>query len=255
MAASPTTMGGAIPHFSAQNYLPSTTLNSSNKAATSCCSFKFTFPAAVGKRSARRGSVISVIRNSSSEVSAETTASESTAESDSDEATVEVRKEAPSLISALNVEKALRGIAITEVDHYGRLGLNRGCSYDEVSTAYKSKVGELNNQGLEEEELTKNLELLKESYSVLSSVEERRLYDWSLTRSEKPDQYMWPFEVDITQIPVDGTPPILQEPEDVGPTRLIGYFILGWLILSFVLSIILNRKGITSLRRKHSFKS
>lgn len=50
----------------------------------------------------------------------------------------------------------------------------------------------------------------QESYSVLSSVEERRLYDWSLTRSENPDTYVWPFEVDITQTPEYGNPPLLQ---------------------------------------------
>lgn len=92
---------------------------------------------------------------------------------------------------------------------------------------------ELTNQGLEEDELNKNLELLKvclfliiskkkgnsqvltllfwassqESYSILSSVEERRLYDWSLSRSENPEDYKWPFEMDITQTPPDESPP------------------------------------------------
>ncbi|CAA6664677.1 unnamed protein product [Spirodela intermedia] len=67
-----------------------------------------------------------------------------------------------SLISADNVQKALRGIAITDVDHYGRLGIARNTSYDE-------------------------------------------------------------------------------EPEDVEPTRLVGYFLLAWIILSFALSVTLNR--------------
>ena len=31
-----------------------------------------------------------------------------------------------------------------------------------------------------------------------------------------------------------------QEPEDEGPTRLVGYFFLGWFVLSIVLSIALN---------------
>lgn len=35
--------------------------------------------------------------------------------------------------------------------------------------------------------------------------------------------------------------PVVQEPEDVGPTRLVGYFFLAWLILSFALSVTLNR--------------
>lgn len=105
--------------------------------------------------------------------------------------------------------------------------------------AYRNKVDELLNQGLDEEELSKKMDLLKESYSILSSVEERRLYDWSLARTEQPDRYAWPFEVDITQTPTEEPPP--GEPEDVGPTRAVGYFMLGWLILSFVLSIAFAR--------------
>ncbi|KAI6679844.1 hypothetical protein NL676_033725 [Syzygium grande] len=94
-------------------------------------------------------------------------------------------------------------------------------------------------EGLEDDELSEKLEQLKESYRILSSVEERRLYDWSLARSQKPDRYMWPFEADITQTPTQSPPP--PEPEDEGPTRLVGYFMLGWVVLSFVLSIALNR--------------
>ncbi|XP_051136881.1 NAD(P)H-quinone oxidoreductase subunit U, chloroplastic [Andrographis paniculata] len=155
------------------------------------------------------------------------------------EAPMEVPQGPPSLISALNVEKALRGIAITDVDHYGRLGLRSGCSYEEVDVAYKNKIAEATNKGLSEEELGKELELLKESHDILSSVEERRMYDWSLARSGKPEKYMWPFEVDITQTPTAIPPP--REPEDEGPTRLVGYFMLSWLLLSFVLYIVFNR--------------
>ncbi|XP_010936952.1 NAD(P)H-quinone oxidoreductase subunit U, chloroplastic isoform X1 [Elaeis guineensis] len=144
-----------------------------------------------------------------------------------------------SLISSSNVEKALRGIPITNADHYGRLGIPRSTSSDEVKVAYEKKCDQLRNKGLDEEEVSKELELLKESYGVLSSEEERRLYDWSLARSENPDRYVWPFEVDITQTPKWPPPP--QEPEDEGPTKLVGYFFLAWLILSFVLSVTLNR--------------
>ncbi|KAK9149191.1 hypothetical protein Scep_007948 [Stephania cephalantha] len=157
-----------------------------------------------------------------------------------DESSVETTQVPYSLISQLNVEKALRGIAITDADHYGRLGLSRGCSYDQVTAAYKTKCEELINEGLDEEQLKKKMELLKESYYILSSEEERRLYDWSLSRIEGADRYVWPFEADITQTSNWGDPPP-QEPEDVGPTRLVGYFFLGWLVLSFVLSIALNR--------------
>uniref|UniRef100_A0A7N0U770 Chaperone DnaJ-domain superfamily protein n=1 Tax=Kalanchoe fedtschenkoi TaxID=63787 RepID=A0A7N0U770_KALFE len=95
------------------------------------------------------------------------------------------------------------------------------------------------NSNLEEEELNKQLELLKESHSILSSIEERRLYDWSLARMDKPGRYSWPFEADITQIPTRTPPPAA--PEDEGPTRLVGYFFLAWVLLSFVVSIVLNR--------------
>ncbi|XP_019153803.1 PREDICTED: NAD(P)H-quinone oxidoreductase subunit U, chloroplastic isoform X2 [Ipomoea nil] len=113
----------------------------------------------------------------------------------------------PSLISALNAEKAIRGIAITDVDHYGILGLQRGCPYEQVLVAYNKKVEEAKNEGLEEEDLNNKLQLLQESYRILSTMEERRLYDWSLARSEMGDTYTWPFEVDITQTPKGGTPP------------------------------------------------
>ncbi|KAG6409530.1 hypothetical protein SASPL_127570 [Salvia splendens] len=151
----------------------------------------------------------------------------------------EVPKGPPSLISTLNVEKALSGIAITDADHYGRLGLPAKCSYDEVNVAYKSKVTELTSKGLDEEELSKELDLLKESCSILSTPEERRLYDWSLARSEKPDTYVWPFEVDSMREQLGDPPP--QEPEDELPTTYTGYFFLGWLILSILLYLVFNR--------------
>ncbi|KAL0330650.1 UNVERIFIED_CONTAM: NAD(P)H-quinone oxidoreductase subunit U, chloroplastic [Sesamum angustifolium] len=97
-----------------------------------------------------------VIRNSSDESATATNA-------ESAEIPAELPKGPPSLISALNVEKSLRGIAITDTDHYERLGLRTGCSYEQ------------------------------ESHSILSSVEERRLYDWSLARSGKPDKYIVAF--------------------------------------------------------------
>ncbi|GMI81368.1 hypothetical protein HRI_001806100 [Hibiscus trionum] len=163
----------------------------------------------------------------------------SSAEAESEKSIDEAPKGPPSIISALNVERALRGIAITDADHYARLGLQKGCSYEQVTVAYRNKVDQLLNQGLDEEELSKKMDLLKESYSILSSAEERRLYDWSLARSENPDRYAWPFEVDSTKMPTEDPPP--GEPEDVGPTRLVGYFMLGWLILSVILSIALAR--------------
>lgn len=42
---------------------------------------------------------------------------------------------------------------------------------------------------------------------ILSSEDERRLYDWSLARSDRPERYTWPFEADITQTPKETPPP------------------------------------------------
>ncbi|KAF3338093.1 NAD(P)H-quinone oxidoreductase subunit U [Carex littledalei] len=147
----------------------------------------------------------------------------------------------PSIISTANVQKAIRGLPITDVDHYGNLGVPRTASVDQIQLAYQSKCEELKNkEGLEEDDVKKELDLLKESYTILSTKEERRLYDWSLARSAQPDRYVWPFEVDDNSAQSPEEPPP-QEPEDVGPTRLVGYFFLAWIILSFVLSVTLNR--------------
>ncbi|XP_058781110.1 NAD(P)H-quinone oxidoreductase subunit U, chloroplastic-like [Vicia villosa] len=154
------------------------------------------------------------------------------------EDSIELPKESSSLISILNVERALRGIPITDADHYGRLGLPRGCPYDMVPVAYNNKVQELESQGLEKDILNKKLELLRESYTIMSTPEERRMYDWSLAREGNTEKFIWPYEVDILGIE-KGEPP-QQEPEDVGPTRLVGYFLVGWIVLAFVLSIGLN---------------
>uniref|UniRef100_A0A0F7H092 Chaperone DnaJ-domain superfamily protein n=1 Tax=Cypripedium formosanum TaxID=53042 RepID=A0A0F7H092_9ASPA len=179
------------------------------------------------------------LRCSSEAAAAEAIAAEDGAPPPGTESPVGTAKKIPSLISAANVQKALRGIEITNVDYYGRLGIARGDSYDEVNIAYEKKCEELINQRLDEEEANKRLDLLKESYAILSSEEERRLYDWSLARNEMPGRYVWPFEVDITQTPTQPPPP--PEPEDIGPTRLVGYFFLAWFLLSVVLSVALNR--------------
>ncbi|KAG9145071.1 hypothetical protein Leryth_018360 [Lithospermum erythrorhizon] len=197
----------------------------------------------VTKRQINKRPLIPTINvSSSSDASTSETTTTAEAESSEEAAAIELPEEPPSLISALNVDRALRGLAITEVDHYGILNLPRGCSYDQVTDAYTKKVEELKlmSQDLEDEELTKQYDQLKESYSVLSSVEERRLYDWSLARVGNPDKFVWPYEVDITQTICDPADPPSQEPEDIGPTRVTGYIILGWLMLSFVLLVALN---------------
>uniref|UniRef100_A0ACD5Y5M5 Uncharacterized protein n=1 Tax=Avena sativa TaxID=4498 RepID=A0ACD5Y5M5_AVESA len=142
-----------------------------------------------------------------------------------------------SIISEANVQKAMRGLAITDADHYGRLGITRLASTNEVKAAYEKRCEQLNSQGLEEEEISKEHDLLKESFTILSTEEERRLYDWSLARNGQPERYVWPFEVDPLELAPD--PP--KEPEDELPTKLVGYFLLAWFIISVACSVILNR--------------
>ncbi|KAI9118115.1 hypothetical protein K1719_010447 [Acacia pycnantha] len=163
------------------------------------------------------------------------------------ETAIEVPEESSSLIYALN----FRNAAITDVDRYGRFSIPRGCSFEKVALAYNNKVEELKKEGLEEDELNKKLEHLKESYSILSSKQERRIYDWSLARTENTEQYVWPFEVDVTQTTQDTPPP--QEPEDEGPTRVVVYFLLGWRIkdkTNFRHAEVDNLKGDTRKARK-----
>ncbi|VAI14869.1 unnamed protein product [Triticum turgidum subsp. durum] len=107
----------------------------------------------------------------------------------------------------------------------------------EVKAAYEKRCEQLNKQGLEEEEISKEHDLLKESFTILSTEEERRLYDWSLARNGQPERYVWPFEVDPMELAPD--PP--KEPEDEFPTKLVGYFLLTWFIISVACSLILNR--------------
>ncbi|KAK1303002.1 hypothetical protein QJS10_CPB12g01754 [Acorus calamus] len=132
--------------------------------------------------SLRRRNQTVVVRCSSEETVEETAAEAETAP-------VGASKKSYSLISSSNVQK-----------HFAA----------SVTVAYLRKCEELSNQGLEEEVLNKERQLLKESYEILSSEVERRLYDWSLARSGNPDRYVWPFEVDITQAPPQVEPPNLK---------------------------------------------
>ncbi|KAL8501857.1 hypothetical protein ACS0TY_021102 [Phlomoides rotata] len=137
-AASSATAAGAI---TAQ-----TRISSENRRV----SISVSFPTPHATKQRRK--LVVVVRNSGEE----------SARATEQEIEIPVVEAPPSLISALNVDKALRGLAITDVDHYGRLGLQSGCSYDQVSIAYNSKIAEVMNKGLDdEEELNKELELLK----------------------------------------------------------------------------------------------
>ncbi|KAI8536096.1 hypothetical protein RHMOL_Rhmol10G0229500 [Rhododendron molle] len=178
MAVSSSTTAAALHYISKpqQNYAPRTTTTGSS--SSSSCSFSVSITSSLSKTT-KKPLKVTVRSSSDGSASAETTVTQAEAESESP---IELPKGPPSVISTLNVERALRGIPITDIDYYGSLGIQKGCSNDQVYAAYKNKVEELMNKGFDEEELSKKLEVLKESYAVLSNAQERRLYDWSLAR-------------------------------------------------------------------------
>lgn len=144
-----------------------------------------------------------------------------------------------SLISYANIQKSLSGEALLTPDYYATLGLAPSASYQEVATAFRRKCESILQQGLNEEEIRNELRILKVSYDILSSEEERRLYDWSLFHSQSPGGiYRWPYEADITQSTCAPGPP--KEPEDEEGIRRVGYFFLGWFVLAFILNLLLR---------------
>lgn len=144
-----------------------------------------------------------------------------------------------SLISYENIRKALKGEALTTPDHYGILGLAPAASYQEVEIAFRKRCEAVLQQGQPEEEMRRQLRALKGSYDVLSSAEERRLYDWSLLQLKNSQaRYAWPFEADITQTECDPFPP--PRPVDEEGIRRVRNFFLGWLALSVVLNLLIK---------------
>lgn len=144
-----------------------------------------------------------------------------------------------SLINYANIQKAFLGEALLTPDHYGMLGITPLASYEEVETAFRKRREIVLQQGLSEEEIRIRLRALKVSYDILSSEEERRLYDWSLYHSQSPEgTYIWPYEADITQSVCAPGPE--QEPKDEEGIRKVGYFFIGWFVLSIFLNIVLR---------------
>eukprot|EP00897_Mesotaenium_endlicherianum_P006594 jgi/Mesen1/5963/ME000301S05091 len=129
------------------------------------------------------------------------------------------------------------------IDHYGRLGLSKEATNADIVAAFESKSREVAaEQGLEEETARQRISLLQQSLDVLTSEEDRRYYDWSIVRSDgKQGRYVWPYEADYTQryVPSSDLPtPMVAEDEE--GTRKLGYFLLGWFVLSVVLSCTLH---------------
>ncbi|KAE9449904.1 hypothetical protein C3L33_18199, partial [Rhododendron williamsianum] len=271
MAVSSSTTAAALHYISKpqQNYAPRTTTTTTCSSSSSC-SFSVSITSSLSKTT-KKPLKVTVRSSSDGSASAETTVTQAEAEAES-ESPIELPKGPPSVISTLNVERALRGIrnhlqfiyifmskeridkenlyfnaenefnnCIEEIEDSCVVGsyslikiesgmqqlqilitmavlefrkdvqmirsaiktspvLNLGTSSSlgpgraVVAFSYKNKVEELMNKGFDEEELSKKLEVLQESYAVLSNAQERRLYDWSLARKANPDKYLWPYE-------------------------------------------------------------
>eukprot|EP00475_Leptophrys_vorax_P041732 TRINITY_DN78778_c0_g1_i1.p1 TRINITY_DN78778_c0_g1~~TRINITY_DN78778_c0_g1_i1.p1 ORF type:complete len:214 (+),score=13.78 TRINITY_DN78778_c0_g1_i1:48-644(+) len=132
------------------------------------------------------------------------------------------------------------------VDHYKRLGVSRNATNAEIFRAFEARCEELtSNPNLDEDAARQQLLSLETSLDVLTSEEERRLYDWAIIRAEQGTaaDYVWPFETDVTQKTVTegiGNPPRPMAPEDTEGIEKLGTFLLVWLIASAVLSCTLN---------------
>ncbi|XP_073394075.1 NAD(P)H-quinone oxidoreductase subunit U, chloroplastic isoform X2 [Physcomitrium patens] len=105
-----------------------------------------------------------------------------------------------SLINEENILSAISGRNIIVEDHYGRLRVNPEASSSEIVKAYQERCAEVRQQNLGESEAQEILNKLKDSVDLLTSEEERRLYDWCLLRKATHTvDYAWPYEADLTQ--------------------------------------------------------
>ncbi|CAI5999067.1 unnamed protein product [Closterium sp. NIES-64] len=131
------------------------------------------------------------------------------------------------------------------VDHYKRLGVSRNANNAEIFKAFEARCEQLtSNPNLDEEAARQQLLSLEVSLDVLTSEEERRLYDWAIIRAEQGSaaDYVWPFETDVTQKNFTqgvGNPPRPMTPDDPEGTAKLGYFLLAWFAVSCVLSLTL----------------
>lgn len=145
-----------------------------------------------------------------------------------------------SLINEENILSAITGQNIIVEDHYGRLGVNPEASSSEIVKTYQERCAEVRQKNLSESETEEILNKLKDSVDLLTSEEERRLYDWCLLRKATHTvDYAWPYEADITQRLQDPTS-LVVPPEDDGVNDKVGLFFAGWFVLSCILSIVIG---------------
>lgn len=169
----------------------------------------------------------------SSRVRASSAAAPPKEESETDEGPGLLRQSSILTRESINAVLAT-GELLETVDHYGRLGVAREASAGEIRRTYRKLLVETEGKDIPGEEKDAIVRGLRESYELLTSVEERRLYDWSLDRSVN-DVYVWPHESDVTQR--DYAPATYTNEADAEGNKTHAYFYLGWFALSVILNV------------------
>ncbi|XP_024524124.1 NAD(P)H-quinone oxidoreductase subunit U, chloroplastic-like [Selaginella moellendorffii] len=147
------------------------------------------------------------------------------------------------LLTMTNFKKVLASKGpITDVDHYARLQVPWQAPTSQIAAAFKERVDEvmaLKEDGWSDDAIRDQLQQLQQSFDVLTSERQRRLYDWSILQEKnKNKRYVWPYEADITQKYSLPDPPV--DEEDMDAIRKVGYFFLGWFVLSIFLGVFLH---------------
>ncbi|KAL3696529.1 hypothetical protein R1sor_010605 [Riccia sorocarpa] len=189
-----------------------------------CCRIALSPPAAVF--SSRSRVVLRVLASSSEEF--ETSPAPSSQESPS-----------TSLVSRAPQLDTLEGTAeIVKVNHYAILGVPVGASTSQIRQAFKARCEKVMETKDQDEETSKaELRSLQIAFEVLTSEEERRVYDWALERYENREgTYIWPYETDVTQrYNPKEIPPVMRSFDEEG-NKKVANFLLGWLVIAFLMS-------------------
>lgn len=174
--------------------------------------------------------------------STSTSTVEPTVEPPSEAAVSPIPPAPKSIINEDTILSAITGDNILVEDHYGRLRVNPDASTSEIVIAYQERCEEVQQQSLGESEAGELLNQLKDSVELLTSEEERRMYDWCLLRKATHTvDYAWPYEADLTQRLADPTS-LVPVKEDDGGNRNVALFFFGWFVLSCILSIVVGMK-------------
>ncbi|KAI5061120.1 hypothetical protein GOP47_0023625 [Adiantum capillus-veneris] len=129
--------------------------------------------------------------------------------------------------------------------HYAFLGVRPDVDSEGIKTAYRklSKLYHPDTTSLPADEAAKNFFKLQKAYDVLSSTEERKIYDWTLAQqisSQQGGGFVWPYEAAETlQGPGFETKVIAKatgdsEYIDFSPQMMAGLFFDGF---AFVFSL------------------